>query len=85
MRGSELLAYAIYLADYHASDPREGRPLLTWDELTYQEQEMYKLHGEAALKHLFEHGRIASLLSAKRLEALRVEYRTYLERNKVKQ
>lgn len=78
MRSSEEIAYAMYLADYEATDPQLGRPLLSWEELTYSEQQMYLRHVNAAFEYLFEHGRISSYVNAKQLEKFGTEYRAYL-------
>lgn len=78
VRSSEEMAYRMYLADYEATPVELGRPLETWDELTYEEQQTYLRHVQAAFKYLFDHGRISSYLSTARLEKLRLEYRAYL-------
>src|SRR3977135_3115948 len=84
MRHSEEMGYEMYLADYTATDTELGRPLLTWDELSEEEQFTYLRHVNAAFKYLFEHGRISSYLSKEKLEALEWKYKAYLEGKQAK-
>jgi|SRR5712664_4183354 len=79
MRHSEEMSYEMYLADYTATDTELGRPLLTWDELSEEEQFTYLRHVNAAFKYLFTNGRISSYLSAENLEKHKQEYKAYLE------
>jgi hypothetical protein len=79
MRSIEQIAYALYLADYHETDPRLERPLLEWLDLDEEARQIYLRHAEASLRHLFEHGRIISYISTQqRYEELSSQYQAYL-------
>lgn len=85
LRHSEHMAYRMYVADYEATNTELDGPLLTWDELTEEEQTAYLRHVETAFIYLFEHGRISGWISHETLEKLSAEYGTHISEQVSKQ
>jgi hypothetical protein len=81
MRNSELMAYTMYLADWSTTrvSPPDPETPLAWNELTEEQQGTYLRHAEAALLHLFEHGRIIGYIpTGQRFKELSTLFHAYI-------